>query len=305
MCPKGQEIINIAGYICHQIFRDLILLENQLPFFVLNKLHDMTIQGDELPLLLLANVSFIFFVDLPNMIRASFDETECNTENIKHLLHTVHILSCHGQKPKKRSKYDIKRQKAMPNATELSQAEVSFLKVGYYYKEHNRRGNTSLFDIKFEKGVIIIPYFEVFDYTETFLRNLIAYEQQSSDVLTYFSDYVTFMDHLIDSEKDVNLLRQKGIIENWMGEDKEVACLFNKIGNGVGVYSNFYYSEEFKEAVDHCEKPLNRAMANLIHNYFSSPWAGASTVTAIILFLLTTIQTILAFTGGVKYLWQN
>ncbi|KAH0773515.1 hypothetical protein KY290_010652 [Solanum tuberosum] len=108
------------------------------------------------------------------------------------------------------------------------------------------------------------------------------------------------MDHLIDSEKDVNLLRQKGIIENWMGEDKEVACLFNKIGNGVGVYSNFYYSEEFKEAVDHCEKPLDRVMANLMHNYFSSPWARASTVTTIILLLLTTIQTILAFTGGVK-----
>ncbi|KAH0781620.1 hypothetical protein KY290_001218 [Solanum tuberosum] len=84
---------------------------------------------------------------------------------------------------------------------------------------------------------------------ETILRNLIAYEQQSSDVqYKYFTDFAAFMDHLIDSEKDVSLLRQKGIIENWMGEDKEVASLFNKNGHGITTYSNFYYKEECLKA---------------------------------------------------------
>ncbi|KAG5608643.1 hypothetical protein H5410_019924 [Solanum commersonii] len=36
--------------------------------------------------------------------------------------------------------------------------------------------------------------------------------------------------------------------------------------------------------------------ANLKHNYFSNPWVGASTVATIILLILTTIHTILAFT---------
>ncbi|KAH0781626.1 hypothetical protein KY290_001224 [Solanum tuberosum] len=228
---QEDEVFNFGGYICHQIFRDLMLLENQLPFFVLNHLHHMTKQDDELQLLLLANNSV--------------------------------------EKPK----YDITRQKAMPNATELSEAGVSFVKVGYCYKENNGGDTTSLFDITFENGLMKIPYFEVFGYTKTFLRNLIAYEQQSSD---------------------------KGIIENWMGEDKEVASLFNKIGSGVGVYSNFYDSEEFKKAVEHCEKPWNKMKANLLHNYFSSPWVGASTVATIILLILTTMQTILTFTGPVK-----
>ncbi|KAH0765247.1 hypothetical protein KY285_001118 [Solanum tuberosum] len=168
---QEDEVFNFGGYICHQIFRDLMLLENQLPFFVLNHLHHMTKQDDELQLLLLNSV----------------------------------------EKPK----YDITRQKAMPNATELSEAG-------------------------------------------------------------------------------------KGIIENWMGEDKEVASLFNKIGSGVGVYSNFYDSEEFKKAVEHCEKPWNKMKANLLHNYFSSPWVGALTVATIILLILTTMQTILTFTGPVK-----
>ena len=91
------------------------------------------------------------------------------------------------------------------------------------------------------------------------------------------------MDHLIDSEKDVSLLRQKGIIENWMGEDKEVASLFNKIGNGVTTYSDFHYKEECLKASEHCRTRWNRMKANLRHSYFNSPWKGASIVAAITL----------------------
>ncbi|KAH0635589.1 hypothetical protein KY289_035504 [Solanum tuberosum] len=290
MCPEGgEEIINInPGY----ILQDLLLLENQLPFFVLNHLHHITKQDDELPLTILANNSFTFLVDLPKMTDATFRKTECNAVNIKHLLHLVHIFSCHGNPMKLNSKVGITRNKVMPNATELSEAGVRFVKVG---------DMSSLFDIKFENGLMTIPCFQVEDGTETILRNLIAYEQQSFDVQQkYFSDFATFMDYLIDSEKDVNLLRQKGIIEHWMGDDKQVASLFNKIAYGVGVYSNFYYNEECIKAVEHCKKPWNRMKANLRHNYFNSPWAGASTVAAIILLLLTATQTVLSFISVIR-----
>ncbi|KAH0756999.1 hypothetical protein KY290_020492 [Solanum tuberosum] len=297
--PTGEDmIINIkAG----NLFLDMMLLENQLPFFDVNKLHQMTKQDNEFPLAILTNNSFTFLVGLPKMTPESFNKTKCNAANIKHLLHAVHIFSCYGI-PMKKSKDDIRWHKVIPNATEFSEAGVSFEKV------KNINGNkdsinimTSLFDIKFENGLMKIPCFPIADETETLVRNLIAYEQQSSDVQPkYFSDFAIFMDYLIDSEKDVNLLRQKGIIVNWIGEDKEVANLFNKIGNGVTVYSNFYYKEECLKAAEHCEKPWNRMKANLKHNYFSSPWVGASTVAATILLLLTTIQTILAFTCAFK-----
>ncbi|XP_049387639.1 putative UPF0481 protein At3g02645 isoform X2 [Solanum stenotomum] len=299
MCREGEEkIININD---NYIFRDLMLLENQLPFFVLNQLYDMTKQDDELPLAILVGNSFTFFVDLPKMTPESFKKTKCNAKDIKHLLHLVHIFSCQGNRMKK-STDDITWHMVMPNATELSEAGVSFAKVSFINKNKDNIGDmTNLLDIKFEKGLMEIPCFRVEDDTETVLRNLIAYEQQSYDVHpTYFSDYATFMDHLIDSDKDVNLLRQKGIIVNWIGEDKEVASLFNKIGNGVTTYNDFYYKEEFIKAGEHCQKPWNRMKANLKHNYFSSPWVGASTVAAIILLILTTIQTILAITSAVK-----
>ncbi|XP_015170493.1 putative UPF0481 protein At3g02645 [Solanum tuberosum] len=183
--------------------------------------------------------------------------------------------------------------KVMQNATELSEAGVSFADVS--------SDTTKLLDIKFDNGLMRIPCFRVEHGTETLLRNLIAYEQQSNVHPSYFSDYAIFMDHLIDSDKDVNLLRQKGIIVNCIANDKSVASLFNKIRNGVvPTYPNFYYDLEFRQAIEYSEKPWNRMKANLKHNYFSSPWVGASTMTAIILLLLTTIQTILAITSAFK-----
>nr|XP_004237176.2 putative UPF0481 protein At3g02645 [Solanum lycopersicum]XP_010319348.1 putative UPF0481 protein At3g02645 [Solanum lycopersicum]XP_025886358.1 putative UPF0481 protein At3g02645 [Solanum lycopersicum] len=289
---EEEEIIDVHD--CY-IFRDLMLLENQLPFFVLDKLHGMTKQDDELPLAIQVNSVFTHYVNWPKMTLESFEEIEYDAENIKHLLHVVHIFSCHGT-PMENSKDCTTCHKVMPNATELFEAGVTFVKV-------DKLGdNTNLFNsIKFENGLMKIPSFQVEDDTEILLRNLIAYEQLSYDVMPkYFSDFATFMDYLIDSDKDVTLLRQKGIIENWIGEDNEVASLFNKIGNGVFIYSEFYFKEECIKAIEHCKKPWNRMKANLKHNYFSNPWVGASTVAAIILLILTAIQTILAFTGPVK-----
>ncbi|XP_049391722.1 putative UPF0481 protein At3g02645 [Solanum stenotomum] len=295
-CPKGEDRIIDSNYSCmyDQILRDLLLLENQLPLFVLNHLQCMTKQDDEYPFVAMAIISFRRVVNLEYMLTlkpAGMIDNH-NVENIKHLLQAVHIVSCCSNGTKE-SEDDIPSYTIMPNATELSEAGVSFTKA---------KGVTSLFDIKFEKGLMNIPRFRIVDGTETILRNLIAYEQQSFNVQPrYFTDYAAFMDHLIDSDKDVNLLRQNGIIENFIGEDKDVASLFNKIGNGLMISSDdFYYKEECLKAAQHCKKPWNRMKANLKHNYFSSPWVGASTVAAIILLILTTIQTVLAFTSSVK-----
>ncbi|KAK4371271.1 hypothetical protein RND71_010746 [Anisodus tanguticus] len=320
--PNGEDEIIEVGCIYNQVLRDMLLLENQLPFFVLTKLHDMTM--DKKPFTKLVKETFNF--SLLKMCHSSFIDTEGHDiKNIKHLLQLVHML-CQPSKKKasqtgnpdlemgycwnpfqmnwlKTMPNDNQTWDAdMPNATDLHEAGVRFSKV----EEISRRSeedeyNTSLFDIKFENGLITIPCFEVFDSTEAILRNLIAYEQLSFAVQPkYFSDFSTFMDYLIDTDKDVSLLRQKKIIRNEIGEDKEVASLFNKIGKGVAVYEDFYYEEECKKLIQHCVKPWNRMKASLMHNYCYSPWAGASTAGAIILLILTAIQTIFAFINGVK-----
>ncbi|XP_070057935.1 UPF0481 protein At3g47200-like isoform X1 [Nicotiana tomentosiformis] len=242
--PTGEDIIIRGGCIDNQVRRDLLLLENQLPFFVLAKLHDMTMEVDQTSFIIMVKCTFL--PCLPKITPASFVETEGNAKNIKHLLQLVH-MSCHPSEMKTsltRNNPSIEIERCgkslcgnllqiikskeiaidsnhliwhdiMPNATELCEAGVNFAKVGTVYtclEEDNLEDSTSLFDITFENGLMKIPCFHVVDDTETILRNLIAYEQQSPNAHSrYFSDYAVFMDYLIDSEKDVNLLRLKGV----------------------------------------------------------------------------------------------
>ncbi|WMV23175.1 hypothetical protein MTR67_016560 [Solanum verrucosum] len=186
----------------------------------------------------------------------------------------------------------------IPTARELFDAGVSFLKIGSV--EENGEDKTSLFDITFEKGLMKISCFAIEDTMETFMRNMIAFEQHTSkELYPYFSNYAHLMTQLIGSHRDVNFLRQNKIILKGMGDDKEVASIFKKLSDGV-VIRDFYYMKECSKLIQHCEKPWNQMKASLRHNYFQSPWVGASTVAAITLLVLTVIQTVLAFTGYVN-----
>ncbi|WRX29186.1 Protein of unknown function DUF247 [Theobroma cacao] len=116
-------------------------------------------------------------------------------------------------------------------------------------------GVKSLFDISFTDATMKIPTFVVEDYTERLFRNLIAYELYEEGS-TYVIDYVTLMDNLINSAKDVQLLRFHGIIENMLGNDEAVAQMLNKLRDHVMFCGDtFYYEEIFVDVKTHCARP--------------------------------------------------
>ncbi|KAG7995595.1 hypothetical protein I3843_01G117900 [Carya illinoinensis] len=143
-------------------------------------------------------------------------------------------------------------------------------------------------------GVLEISPLRIGDETETFLQNLIAYEQNDPyKVSNYVTDYMCFMDDLIDSPKDVELLRRKGIIENWLGEDEVVSTMVNKLGHHVFFSpNNIIYAKTSIDMNKHCAKRWNVWMAKLRHKYFNSPWALLSVLAAIILLGLAITQTV-------------
>ncbi|XP_019235710.1 PREDICTED: UPF0481 protein At3g47200-like [Nicotiana attenuata] len=241
--PREEDEIINREWMMVQVCRDMLLLENQLPYFVLTMLHEMTKDPTEPNLIKMVNYTF-------------FDRSQIRI-------------------PK-------------------------YWSLGALGEDSMDR--TTLFDIKFKDGLFEIPCFAVEDTLETFLRNMIAYEQHSSSLhLRYYTDYGWIMSQLIVSHKDVNLLRQNGIILNEIGHDKQVATIFNKLTQGVIISTNdFYCSEECSKIIQHYENPWYQMMAKLRHNYFQSPWAGASTVAAIVLLLLTVMQTVLSFISALK-----
>ncbi|XP_040988266.1 UPF0481 protein At3g47200-like [Juglans microcarpa x Juglans regia] len=329
------------------IIRDLLLFENQLPFFVLTELyeiskeslneqhdddahlesesHDQTLlihgsrkhsmtqvesstssnKRESIPLLERA-LSF-FSVNLLFKMNGS-GSSHLSTTNIKHLLGLIHqtISPSPGEKESILNATDLQKvgvrhkmieklkhpfslnnnegRKLIPHATELQEAGVRFKKA-----EHGR----NMFEIKFKNGILEIPHLEIVDRTESIFRNLIAYEQYSHNMHTrYVTDYVVLMDYLIYTTKDVKVLRQNGIIENWMGEDEVVSNMFNKLGHYVMLSRfGFYYSDIMKEVNKHCSKRRNVWMAKLRRDYFNSPWAWLSVLAAMILLLIAIAET--------------
>ncbi|XP_059669513.1 UPF0481 protein At3g47200-like [Cornus florida] len=179
------------------------------------------------------------------------------------------------------------------SATQLDLAGVKF-----------QAGNLEdLFDIKFSKdrrycfrvckrGCFEIPPFRVDDYTATFLRNLIAFEQSCIGIKDRkFTSHAFLMDKLINSPEDVGLLEEVGIIRNGLGSTEEEFLVFNNICKNVSP-NDSSFQEPCKEVSNYCKQSWPKFAAKLRRDYFGSPWTIISIIAAFFLFALTLLQTI-------------
>ncbi|KAI6670709.1 hypothetical protein NL676_005594 [Syzygium grande] len=163
--------------------------------------------------------------------------------------------------------------------------------TGIQFKTSRTR---SLEDISFTRGVLWLPVIKVGDDTESMFLNLMTFERLHIGAGNEITAYVTFMDNIINSERDVALLHAQGIIQNALGIDKAVAELFNSLCEGVPLASNSSLDAVQKNISDYCEKSWNKWRANLNRDYFGNPWSILSLIAAILLFVLTIIQTVYA-----------
>uniref|UniRef100_J3N8V3 Uncharacterized protein n=1 Tax=Oryza brachyantha TaxID=4533 RepID=J3N8V3_ORYBR len=125
--------------------------------------------------------------------------------------------------------------------------------------------------------------------------NLMAFERLHPGAGNDVNSFVWFMDELINTAKDVRLLKSKGIIEHGLGSDKAVADLINKtLTKGAVMDPDSSLHNVVKEVDAYCKKPWNSWRASLIHTYFSNPWVFISLVAATTLVFTALIQTVYA-----------
>ncbi|XP_059633164.1 UPF0481 protein At3g47200-like [Cornus florida] len=267
---------------------DLMRLENQIPFFVLDILFNLTladllIQQYQISLkgcILLFFKGMIGTEKIPNL-------NPVNTIHILDLLHRCYWPS--GQ--------------LLPSATSESKFEYSATQLdlaGVMFKPAPSQIN-SLFEVNFHidhscchlfrSGCFEIPPFSITSSTEPFLRNLIAMEQFYSDGNRYFTSYAFLMDKLLNTAKDVDLLVQAGVIRNYLGSSEEGAHLYNNICKNVYV-GGFHFNEPCNQVTDYCNLFWPRCVARLNRDYFGNPWTGLSVFAAIFIFVLSSLQTI-------------
>ncbi|KAJ0035998.1 hypothetical protein Pint_25311 [Pistacia integerrima] len=285
---KRESFISL-GWMTKKLGCDLLLVENQLPFFVLQDLFNRTSEEREQEYNFQDMILYFFaFSVLPNGWPVSKKSDENSTELSNHLLSLLHdnwLLCCYperGIKPDVNEKYWRFRRWVY----ELEEAGIKFERA---------RGN-SLFDIKFENGIMKIPRLEITGETESIFRNLIVYEQfspsENFNGRPVISDYMKFMDCLINSERDVELLCRCNILHNCLGDDEVVAKMFNSIGDFVKLSRHNYYFSIFFEVNKHCAQRRHKWFAHLRHKYFNSPWAYVSFFAAVLLLLFTLAQTV-------------
>ncbi|XXG44900.1 hypothetical protein AAC387_Pa02g0132 [Persea americana] len=172
--------------------------------------------------------------------------------------------------------------KTIPSATELQEAGVKL----------QRRRARSFLDVTFEQGLMQIPRLTISDSTNSLFRNFIAFEQGFPDCGNHFTSYCIFMDSLINTPRDVEILKQSGIIEHVSGSDEEVALLFNKFSRGITWdFKGSYLAKVFEDVNQHTQKRWPKWRANLVRDYFSNPWAILSLIAAIVILILTFLQT--------------
>ncbi|XVE95817.1 hypothetical protein REPUB_Repub02eG0166000 [Reevesia pubescens] len=150
-------------------------------------------------------------------------------------------------------------------------------------------------DISFKRvccvGKLRLPPITVDDSTGPKFMNLIAYEMcPDFDNDFAVTSYICFLDSLIDEAEDVKALRDAGILHNGLGSDEEVAKLFNKMNTDL-VPSPSIYSGVKMQIQNHCKNMWITYAAQAYHTHFRSPWTFLAFVGAIAALLLSALQT--------------
>lgn len=196
-----------------QLRSDMILLENQIPFCVLQRLFDLVPIPDQctksLPLLALGFFKRMIPGDLQSL------EEKCS-QDCSHLLDLIH--NCYL--PTYPEVESWVGQINLECATKMQKSGIRF---------KSNAPAKSLLDVKFVNGVLKIPPLNVHYYTEILFRNLIALEHCPHDQAKYVTSYVYLLAKVIQSEKDLRLLSRKGILSIGLERKQEFLDLFKKI----------------------------------------------------------------------------
>ncbi|KAI3781650.1 hypothetical protein L2E82_11670 [Cichorium intybus] len=274
--------------VIHDVKHDLLLLENQMPFFILEILFSITVKRI-LKTTSLTDLVFYFFKDMSLLNHA---ELTTNDGTLEHC-HILGLLqSCYRPRATKRGR--------VPNisysATEIAGAGVKFRAL---------KDGDSLLAVRFKQSSLVpglgtlfvretcfkIPVLSIKDSTPSFMRNLIAYEQCYPLSRHYVTSFAFLMDRLIDTKDDVSLLVRSKVLQHNLGAIEDVTNLFNNICNGV-VLRDFYYSEEWTKLDEYCNRFWPSILISLRRLYRSTTWKTLTVIAAVILFVLTLLQTI-------------
>ncbi|QCE16228.1 UPF0481 protein At3g47200-like [Vigna unguiculata] len=253
------------------IFSDLLLLENQLPFFVLNDLFSLSIDdSDTTSFIQLTFEYFQYF----NKSKLSHNHITCH--HFTDLLRTFYL--CGREKTTRADQWPH-----IPSVTKLSEAGIRFASFE----------SKCLLNLSFSNRVLQIPKFKMADNTEQWFRNMIALEQFHYPKESYITEYALVLQYLVNTGKDVDILVKEGVMENLLGDSDVAAEKTKRLCRNIVLsdFSSDYVSLWQNLDASYKSRKL-KLKSTLRRDYCKGPWQTAATISAIVLLILSFIQTV-------------
>ncbi|XP_074263962.1 UPF0481 protein At3g47200-like [Silene latifolia] len=296
----NDPVFTRRGYnnMASSIIKDLIKFENQILFFVLEKLYDLQVNREKPgELAQLASAMFIKWLTGEKLAVTPLKEKFLHCLNVFQyslLLSIGDSLEDHDHlEPSMSQSNNLEDQQH-----EFFYSASDLIEYGIKFKRPNKV-KRHFWDIRWKTNAVLeIPRIFINNRFKVVFQNLMTFEQQCRkhiqirNLRPVITEYVTLMDKLIKFGTDVGHLHQAGIIVHQLRSDAEVASLFNELGKLAFVDPRVtsHYTGLYQQLNNHCNR-WNHWKSELKRTYFGNPWAMASLFAAIVLLLLAFFQT--------------
>ncbi|PWA74525.1 hypothetical protein CTI12_AA251870 [Artemisia annua] len=213
------------------VMRDLVLLENQIPFFVLRDIFKCTISEFD-PEVCLTMLVLSFLQEINPFRKESLYKIQIPATPGKDYDHILGLLQNCYQPAVPETDQDLSRAgvKFVPKI--VDETPKSILAMEY------KPPKFSVLSYSWFKPTFSMPLLYIEDYTESILRNLIAYEQLTPATSNHITSYAFAMDGLLDNKEDIRkVIDSNGLVNN-LGSTREASDMINSLCKDV-IVENF------------------------------------------------------------------
>ncbi|KAF2286192.1 hypothetical protein GH714_011545 [Hevea brasiliensis] len=242
----------VFSYMLQFLYHDLILLQNQIPWFVLEDIFDRTGGINDKPLLwhvsaLLKRIFPIAFVPAKGNLPS---------QQPKHILDLLRIWLVSPIEEERRQNTVVRRDDVLANGGWKPIPPATFLRKAGVKLRRKSKADSIL------------------------------------QCLSNCPMELLLMWHLWDASSTVpwtSIYCEAGIFDNWKNPE-DVYNFFNKAIYPGAYVKDYYYLELSKQVNEYCHRRCPRFLA-IFRNEFTPPWAIISVIVAGFLFIFTLLQT--------------
>ncbi|XP_010467974.1 PREDICTED: putative UPF0481 protein At3g02645 [Camelina sativa] len=171
---------------------------------------------------------------------------------------------------------------AIPSVSDLHKAGVRF--------KPTTNGNVSTVSFDSNSGQFHLPVINLDINTETVLRNLVAYEASNTSGPLVFTRYTELINGIIDSEEDVRLLREQGVLVSRLKSDKEAAEMWNGMSKSVRLTKVGFLDKTIEDVNRYYTGRWKVKIGRLVEVYVYGSWQILAFLAAVLLLMLVSLQ---------------